>query len=151
LSNAGPAYRLAAMGDVMLDREVGRHFTAAPDDFAMADVVDVLRGFDIVCLNLENPVAVSGAPDAVQDPHVTFRAHPRTLDVIRRLGTTVVSLGNNHMLDYGGGALVETLEHLDRAGIGHVGAGRNSDEANRPFIIERNGRRIAFLSSTSSS
>jgi poly-gamma-glutamate capsule biosynthesis protein CapA/YwtB (metallophosphatase superfamily) len=139
-------YRLAAMGDVMLAREVGRHYAAAPDDFRMGDVRALLKGFDVVCLNLENPVGTKGSPDPVQDPHVTFRARPETLDVLKGLGVTLVSLGNNHMLDYGEAALVETLELLDAAGIKWVGAGRNYEEANRPLLMSCKGRRIAFLS-----
>ena len=72
-------YRLAAMGDVMLAREVGRHFAAAPDDFRMDDVREVLKGFDLVCLNLENPVGTKCSPDSVQDPHVTFAPGRRRL------------------------------------------------------------------------
>jgi poly-gamma-glutamate capsule biosynthesis protein CapA/YwtB (metallophosphatase superfamily) len=144
--NASNGYRLAAMGDVMLAREVGRHFADAPDDFRMDDVRDVLKRFDIVCLNLENPVGTTGSPDAIQDPHITFRARPETLDVLKRLGVTLVSLGNNHMLDYGPAALAETLELLDAAGIKWVGAGRDYEEANRPLLISCNGRSIAFLS-----
>ena len=59
---------------------------------------------------------------------------------------SVVSLGNNHILDYGESALVETLEHLDAAGIKWVGAGRNYEEANRPLLLEIGGRKLAFLS-----
>ena len=138
--------RLAAMGDVMLARDVGRHFAAAPQDFRMDDVRGVLKDFDLVCLNLETPVGTSGSPDPVQDPHVTFRAAPETLDVLRALGVSFVSLGNNHMLDYGDAALIETLELLDAAGIGWVGAGRNYEEANRPLLMTSGGQRIAVLS-----
>lgn len=140
------AIRLAAMGDVMLARDVGRHFAAAPEDFRMPDIRNVLNGFDLVCLNLENPVGVKGSPDPVQDPHVTFRAGPETLEVLKGLGVTLVSLGNNHMLDYGSACLAETLELLDGAGIQWVGAGRNYEEANRPLLLEVKGRRIAVLS-----
>lgn len=139
-------YRLAAMGDVMLARDVGRHYAEAPDDFRMDDVRGVLETFDLVCLNLENPVAANGSPDPVQDPHVTFRARPDTLNVLKRLGVKLVSLGNNHMLDFGETALAETLELLEAAGIKWVGAGRNYEEANRPLLMECNRRKIAFLS-----
>ena len=134
------------MGDVMLARDVGRHFADRPADFQMGDIRALLGGFDLVCANLENPVAAAGQPDPVQDPHVTFRARPETLDVLRNLRVSVVSLGNNHMLDYGEAALVETLERLDSAGIKRVGAGRDYDEANRPLLLECQGRRVAFLS-----
>lgn len=146
MSSPGAAVRIAAVGDVMMDREVGRHFAAAPADFAMTDIAALMGSADLVCANLENPVAVGGRPDPVQEPQVTFRAHPRTLDVLKTLGVDLVALGNNHMLDYGEAALVETLEHLDDAGIKRVGAGRNYEEANRPLLLERHGRRFAFLS-----
>ena len=138
--------RLAAVGDIMMARDVGRHYSEAPGDFSMPDIRALLREVDLVCANLENPVALGGQPDPVQDPHVTFRAAPHTLDVVKTLGINVVSLGNNHMLDYGEAALIETLEHLDRAGIKRVGAGRNYREANAPLLVECNGRRLAFLS-----
>jgi poly-gamma-glutamate synthesis protein (capsule biosynthesis protein) len=140
------AVKLAAIGDVMLDRDVGRHFDAAPSDFLQGGVHDVLRRFDIVCANLENPVGIGGRPCPGQDPNVTFRAHPDTLDVLLALNVQVVSLGNNHMLDYGEEALVETLEHLDRRGLKWVGAGRDYEEANRPLLMTIEGRRFAFLS-----
>jgi len=140
------AYRLAAIGDVMLAREVGRHIEAAPHEFALTDVRGLLRSFDLVCLNLESPVATGGRPDPTQDPHVTFRAHPDALQVVRNLGATMVALGNNHVLDYGEAALSETIEHLDEAGLRHAGAGRNYAEANRPLLMDCGGRQIAFLS-----
>jgi len=146
--NQGPhnRFRLAAVGDVMLARGVGRHFVDAPGDFAMDDIRALVKPFDVVCANLENPVATSGTPDPVQDPNVTFRAHPDTLQVLKTLGVTVVSLGNNHMLDYGEAALAETLDRLDEAGIRWVGAGRNYEEANRPLVLSVGGRSVAFLS-----
>lgn len=138
--------RLAAVGDVMLARGVGRHFAEAPRDFTSGAVHEVLRRYDVVCANLENPVATSGDPCPGQDPNVTFRAHPDTLDVLASLGVQVVSLGNNHMLDYGEAALAETLEHLDRRGIRWVGAGRDYEEANRPLLLTVAGLKLAFLS-----
>jgi poly-gamma-glutamate capsule biosynthesis protein CapA/YwtB (metallophosphatase superfamily) len=142
----GPVYRLAAVGDVMLDREVGAHFRRAPEDYAVGELAGILDSYDLVFANLENPVGVRGTPHPIQHPNVTFRCHPGTLQVLRNLGVSVVSLGNNHMLDYGGEALAETLEHLDAAGIRHVGAGRNYREANEPLLLAINGKKVAMLS-----
>jgi poly-gamma-glutamate capsule biosynthesis protein CapA/YwtB (metallophosphatase superfamily) len=141
-----PIYRLAAAGDVMLARAVGEHFRRAPQDYSGGELADTLRAYDLVFANLENPVGVRGSPSPIQDRNVTFRCHPETLRVLRNLGVSVVSLGNNHMLDYGGEALAETLEHLDAAGVRHVGAGRNYREANEPLILEVNKKRVAILS-----
>ncbi len=139
-------YRLAAMGDAMLARAVGQHISEKPQDFLFGEMSSVLKGHDIVFLNLENPVGTKGAPHRVQDPHVTFCGRPDSLRILTNLGVTVVSLGNNHMLDYGEAALHETVENLDALGIKHVGAGRNYEEANRPLLMECDGHKIAFLS-----
>ena len=66
--------------------------------------------------------------------------------MLKGLSVNVVALGNNHMLDYGEDALVETLELLDAAGIRQVGAGGNYKEANAPLLLEQSGRRLAVLS-----
>ncbi|MGQ0522750.1 MAG: CapA family protein [Betaproteobacteria bacterium] len=133
------------MGDIMLSRAVGKHFTDRPEDFSLNEVATLLGDYDVVFANLENPVSTAGIPHAVQNPHVTFRCHPDALRVLKALRITAVSLANNHMLDYGPVALAETLQHLDAAGIGHVGAGLNYEEANRPLLIEARGTKLAFL------
>jgi poly-gamma-glutamate capsule biosynthesis protein CapA/YwtB (metallophosphatase superfamily) len=130
----------------MMAREVGRHYEAAPTDFAMPEIRALLSGSDLILANLESPVATGGRPDPAQNPHVTFRAAPETLDVLRGIGVNVVALGNNHALDYGDDALAETLEHLDAAGIRHVGAGRSYEEANAPLLLDLRERRVAVLS-----
>lgn len=144
--NEKEVYRLAAMGDVMLAREVGKHIKDKPEDFLFSDIKLVLKNYDLIFLNLENPVSTKGIPHHIQDPHVTFCCLPENLQVLKNLGASIVSLGNNHMLDYGETALCETLEHLNTLGIKHVGAGRNYKEANHPLIEEYNKKKVAFLS-----
>ena len=134
------------MGDIMLDRAVGQHFRSQPDAFAMPEIATVLRDYDLVFANLENPVGVNGSPHPIQNPNVTFCCHPESLKVLKNLGVSVVSLGNNHMLDYGPVSLEETLHYLDANGIRHVGAGRNYEEANRPLLTTIKGNQVAILS-----
>ncbi|MCA9618929.1 MAG: CapA family protein [Myxococcales bacterium] len=138
-------FSIVAMGDVMLARDVEAHFRRAPDDFAMAEIRSRLARYDLVLVNLENPVGTRGAPHPKQDPHVAFRSHPDTLDVLENLGTQVVTLANNHPLDYGPETLVDTLDHLDARGIRHVGAGRNYEEANQPLLLRLGGQDVALL------
>ena len=138
--------RIAAMGDVMLDRAVGEHFRRRPEDFDMADIRALLAPCDLVLANLETTVSTRGTPDPRQDPHVAFRSHPDTLRVLKNLGVDAVSLANNHLLDWGAEALADTLANLDAAGIAHAGAGRDYEEANRPLLLERAGLPLALLS-----
>ena len=58
----------------------------------------------------------------------------------------VLSLGNNHILDFGEEGLLETIRTLEDNSIAHLGAGRNVDEARKPLIQEIKGVRTAFLS-----
>jgi poly-gamma-glutamate capsule biosynthesis protein CapA/YwtB (metallophosphatase superfamily) len=145
-TTAGHGVRIAAMGDAMLGRKVGERFQADPDSFAMSEFAAFLQGHDIVFLNLECPVSRNGRPDPIQKPNVTFCADPATLKVLQNLGVNIVSLGNNHMLDYGPEALVDTLRHLDEVGIRHAGAGRDYLEANEPLLLTVNGVKLAILS-----
>jgi len=137
--------RIAAMGDAMLGRNVGARYLAQPSDFVMADIRSVVEGHDIVFVNLECPVSSRGRPDPIQKPNVTFCAAPETLGVLQGVGVNVVSIANNHALDYGEEALTDTLRHLDNGGIRRGGAGRNYDEANAPVLLEINGIRVAIL------
>jgi poly-gamma-glutamate synthesis protein (capsule biosynthesis protein) len=140
------AYSIAMMGDIMLDREVGRRFREDPSAFDFENIRRLLEPYDIIFANLENPVAQQGSPHPVQDPNVCFCAKPETLQILKNLGVNVVSIGNNHLLDYGTAALVETTHHLDDSGIHWAGAGQNYEEANRPVFITANSHKIAILS-----
>jgi poly-gamma-glutamate capsule biosynthesis protein CapA/YwtB (metallophosphatase superfamily) len=65
--------------------------------------------------------------------------------VLNRLGVDCVTLANNHALDFGAEALVDTFEHLGTAGIKCVGAGRNLEDARKPAVLEVDGFRLAVL------
>ncbi|MBT9175610.1 MAG: Capsule biosynthesis protein CapA [candidate division WS2 bacterium] len=57
----------------------------------------------------------------------------------------MVSLANNHALDYGGKALLDCLKILKENGIKTTGAGRNIEEASSLNHIEVNGINIGFI------
>ena len=139
-------YSVATVGDVMLDRSIGRRFETDPDAFRFNEIARLLKSHDVVFANLENPVATGGSPHPRQNPNVCFRARPETLQVLLSLGINAVSVGNNHLLDYGPTALSETLDNLTRQGLPWSGAGRTYEEANRPLELEVRGQRIAIFS-----
>ncbi|MGH2682543.1 MAG: CapA family protein [Actinomycetota bacterium] len=74
-----------------------------------------------------------------------FRAPPSAAETLAALGVDVVTLTNNHALDYGEEALLDTLGHLDGAGITHVGAGPDVEAARAQVALERAGVRFAVL------
>lgn len=113
---------------------------------ATSDLLSITRGADIFMLNQEFPFGTTG--EAMEDKQYTFRVDPKYASVLPELGADIVTLANNHMLDFGRGPLAETLTALDGAGILHVGAGQNLEEAKALKTMEAGGRDIGFLGAT---
>ncbi len=131
--------RMTFVGDIMLDREPGKAMLAGRDPFA--DVAGLLEGSDFTVGNLECVVADSGTR---LDKHFTFRADPRTIPLLAHY-FDAVSLANNHTGDFGHAALIETMYRLRRANLPFFGAGLNDAEAHTPWVVEKNGVKIAVL------
>ena len=92
-------------------------------------------------VNLETAVTTSN--DAWPRKDIHYRMHPANIDCLTAAALDCCSLANNHVLDWGYGALAETIATLRRAGIRTVGAGANDDEARAPAVIElAGGRRV---------
>jgi poly-gamma-glutamate synthesis protein (capsule biosynthesis protein) len=83
-----------------------------------------------------------GAP---LDKSYLIRAHPYWGEMLQAGGLDLVSLGNNHALDFGPEGLDETLATLDALSISAVGAGQSAAEAHRPVILNLRGAKVAFL------
>lgn len=133
--------RLLMAGDVMLDDGPGR--TLAQGGDPLAPFAPWLQQADYTLGNLEVPIARVGKP--LESKIFSFRAHPSATRALKGRFDGM-ALANNHSGDYGPAALLETMQHLDAAGIAHVGAGLNLTQAHRPLWIERNGLRVAVLS-----
>ena len=129
-------------GDLMINRAEPRSM--------LRHVERTLQEADVTYVNLEGPMCDVGEKNqglAGIARHV--RSSPRTIDALEHAGVDVVSLANNHTMDYGAAGLEQTLRLLDQAKIPYCGAGRNLDEARRPVSVQANGLKVAFLSYTS--
>lgn len=102
-------------------------------------IAPVLREADIAFANLETPLS-----DRARNSGA-FRTPTAFAEGISWAGIDVVSTANNHALDAEGEGLMDTKEALWRAGVGSVGTGENLEAARRPYIIERDGIKVAFL------
>lgn len=132
--------RLVFVGDIMLDDGPGRVVAEGRDPFA--PFAAILADADYRIGNLECPIATTG--QALENKIYSFRAHPRVLSVLKGR-FDALAVANNHSGDYGQTAFLETLNHLDQAGIASFGGGRNLAEAHRPLWIEKHGLSIAVL------
>lgn len=133
---------LAFAGDILLDGFVGGQIARYGVNFPFAKVAPVLKEADLAFANLETPVSVRGK---AAEKTFAFRSKPETLRGLSYAGIDGVSVANNHILDYGQNAMLDTLVHLDRNKIGHTGAGKNIDEAFKPYVKTVKGKRVAVL------
>jgi poly-gamma-glutamate capsule biosynthesis protein CapA/YwtB (metallophosphatase superfamily) len=148
-STSNNTITVALAGDTMLGRSVAdRLRVAAPESLVHADVVAATRRADMFVLNLECCVSDRGTQWPRPDKPFHFRAPPEAVRTLTHLGVDCVTLANNHALDYGEEALLDTFEHLTAAGIEWVGAGPNVDRARQPVVLESSGFRLAVLGVT---
>jgi poly-gamma-glutamate capsule biosynthesis protein CapA/YwtB (metallophosphatase superfamily) len=139
--------KLALAGDTMLGRGVGERLRSVGGDALFApELVEIVRSADLVLLNLECCISARGEPAPGAVFH--FRAPPWATEVLVQLGVDCVTLANNHALDFGPDALVDTLAHLDAAGIGAVGAGTDVERARAPVVLDSRGFRLGLVALT---
>ncbi len=112
-------------------------------DYPFAATAGELHKGDIVVGNLEAPIARGGTE--FTDKRFRFRTAPKTAAALREAGFAVVTLANNHMMDFGPAALHETLVHLDKTGVAHTGAGDSLAAARQEAVITVADKRVAFL------
>lgn len=139
-----PSISVNAVGDIAFVTSVEQAMASSGAEAPVAGVADVTANADLTIANLETALSARGA--AVPGKTFTFRSKPdRSIAALKRAGIDVVSLANNHTRDWGGDALVDTLNSLSAAGIRYAGAGNNRAEAFAPAIIESRGATIAYL------
>ncbi len=134
--------RIVAVGDICLAGGVDRKMRARGRGYPFAAMRDTLRSADIAFGNLECVLANGGDPIPKK---YNFRGRPIGAMALAEAGFDIVSVANNHTLDYGREGLAETLTHLRRTKVIPVGAGNTLAEAHRMQVLRSNGFRIGFL------
>ncbi|MFA6472266.1 MAG: CapA family protein [Candidatus Latescibacterota bacterium] len=134
-----------AAGDVLLDRGCRMVTRNNGFDYLFEPVRSFIQSYDLAFCNLEGPLSSRKKPSIEK---MRFCADSSSVEVLKRSGFDIYSIANNHMLDYGRRALMETRSILETNGLIGVGAGKNKNEAVAARIIETKGTKVAFLAFT---
>lgn len=118
------------------------------EDCFSPELIDEMRQSDILIMNNEFTYMEETRGSAIPGKAYTFRAEPERVELLSTFGADAVTLGNNHVYDYGEVGLLDTMQHLNDAGIPYVGAGSDIDEASKILYYVANGRKIAIVSAT---
>lgn len=142
---SGESITIAFVGDMNFEGSNRARLDADPST-ALGPFAEVIRNADLAVGNLETAIAVGGTRAAKQ---FVFRAPPAAVDALRSAGLDVVSMANNHGLDFGAEGLFETLV-VSRAQPDRfiIGIGGDEDEAFAPFTTVVKGQRIAVIAAT---
>jgi poly-gamma-glutamate capsule biosynthesis protein CapA/YwtB (metallophosphatase superfamily) len=130
--------KIAAMGDIAF---VGRYDTNLSLD-PFVSLKDIFQTHDLVIGNLESALTFS---DCANPYKCSLRSNPVWSQKMKQSGINVLSLANNHVMDYGVSGLIDTIENLTSAGISIVGAGLNSEQAETPLYLEIKNKTIALI------
>jgi hypothetical protein len=136
---------VALAGDTMLGREVGERLARPGHRSLAAAVQEIAGGADLFIANLECCISDRGAPAREPGKLFHFRAPRVAAERLAEMGVNVVSLANNHALDFGSEALQDTLNHLRAAGIAAVGAGCDEAAARAPVVLDAGGVRVRIV------
>lgn len=134
---------ISLVGDILLDGSVRGQIDENGYDYPWEHVKKYFQEDDLTIGNLETSITYGGSK--WPNKQYNFRSDPENLNAMKNSGVDVVSLANNHSLDYGYDGLLDTLKHIDKSGIYRVGAGENYDDAIKEVIIEKNGYVVGVL------
>lgn len=134
-------------GDVMIGAATEQNYdkegvSRLVSEALLAEMVNA----DICMVNNEFQFSTRGTP--MEGKQYTFRTNPKYVQIMQDLGVDIVSLANNHALDFGTEAMQDTFATLDGAGILYAGAGDTKERAKELQIIEVNGMKFGFLAAT---
>ena len=132
-------------GDVMIGRSADPVISTNGYAYPWGNVLPLLKSTDINIINLETTLTHS---NRIVPKVFNFKATPDKVQTLTEARVTLANLANNHILDFAEEGLGETIRTLDAAGILHVGAGMNYEEAARPEILLKKDIRLGLLGFT---
>ena len=133
-------------GDVMLQRCTDIYDAQGINGIVSEYIEQEMVSADMTMINNEFPFSNRGSQHP--DKQFTFRVDPKYVSMLQDMGVDVASLANNHALDFGTEALLDSFTTLEEAGIPYVGAGETKERAEEAIFVEAGGRTIGVLSAS---
>ena len=134
-------------GDVLLSDYVLENYDRDGISGVLSPVLlEAMQTADITVINNEFPFSTRG--EQAPDKQFTFRVNPDYVRVLTDMGVDIAGIANNHVLDFGPDALLDTFETLENAGIDYMGAGSDLSRASALITREVNGKTFGFLAAS---
>lgn len=134
--------RLTFAGDAMFDWSVKQTVKQKGADYPFVYIKTELASSDLSVVNLETSITTGGTKQGKQ---YTFRSDPIALSGLKNAGFQLVSLANNHSLDFGLQGFTDTVFNLKQYQLDYVGGGLNKDEAYAAKSYSIKGKIVKIL------
>ena len=134
-----------AVGDLTLARNVEKKIKTHSPQYPFEIISDYLNGFDIVFGNLESPFSINKPDEPTKNKVINFCVDPKGSESIKYAGFNILSIANNHAMDFGHKPMLGTIETLNKLDIHVVGAGKDLKQSRKPIIIQKKGISLGFL------
>lgn len=131
-----------AVGDVLLDRGIRRAINDNTIKYPFELIKDNIRAHDLAFCNLECPVSSKGKSTG---KIYCFRADTSFFSGIQDAGFNIFSLANNHIIDWGQEACLDTRNFIEAQNLYAIGAGENQEIAQKPLLFTKHGLRFAIF------
>jgi len=142
-----PPATMIFTGDLMLDGSVRNIINKSGLDAVFPkEYRGPFQNANIAMVDLEMPISTRGTP--VPDKEYTYRGDPSGIALLKDMGVDIVTVANNHTLDYGQTAFLDTLDLLTQNGIKYVGGGKDLNEAKQWVILQAGDKKVAFLAAS---
>ncbi|MEO3945001.1 CapA family protein [Gorillibacterium sp. CAU 1737] len=140
---------LVAIGDVLIHSSVWKDAKLAEGGYdfkpMLKTVKEKLENADITFANSES---IIGGESLGLSSYPAFNSPHEVGDALKDAGVDVVSMANNHTLDFREKAILQAADYWEKLGIPFAGANRNAEERTKIRIVERDGVKVAFLAYT---
>jgi hypothetical protein len=136
---------LVMTGVTALTRATGWQMEQQGMTFPGQDIWPWLREADITHISNESPFTPDCPPANPYQTTLIFCSRPEYIQLLEYVGTDVMELTGNHLMDWGISSLEYTLELLEERGIQYYAAGENQEASRVPLTMEHNGNRITFI------
>lgn len=132
------------VGDIMFGRFVEDVTERRGQEYLFRNVESLLNQSDYVTGNFESPVVLQEDYEPA-DKSFVFQTTSESVQTLKDMNFSVVTLANNHTMDYRESGLQDTIKTLEKVGLDYVGAGKNLAEASRISYQKINGITVASI------
>lgn len=136
--------QIMIFGDICPDNDYRKLFDKKETGAFSDEIAAKVNASELTVGNFECPATNNTISLTKCGP--SLRAKPGDIQLLKNIGFDVLSLANNHILDYGMQGVYDTLHLCNDAGVRTVGSGKNQSEAAEPVIFEISGKKIGIIS-----